>query len=177
MGLTSPSRESEERLVGRYWVGAVHTSPQCRHLGSHQVQTVEVFDEDESWFVVMPVPLWGDQIGVPGPSRLRGVEVEWCGVCPPMPPSRGLWAERGACWGTEHPGFFVGENGSDPGPDDERLLAEAKAMCASCPVARECDEWALSMDGMLASVSYHDGYVGVAAGRGARERKKGEYPT
>lgn len=52
------------------------------------------------------------------------------------------WRSRAACRGTDPESYFpISE--SVISPFDEQLIADAKAVCAVCPVAGECLEWAL----------------------------------
>lgn len=67
------------------------------------------------------------------------------------------WRARAACADVDPEVFFpVGESG----PVLERQVAEAKAVCAGCPVRAECLAWALA-------VLPH----GVAGGLSAEERR------
>lgn len=48
-----------------------------------------------------------------------------------------MWRESAACAGTDNARFF-------PAGDEDPHVAEAKAVCAACPVRDECLQYALS---------------------------------
>lgn len=66
------------------------------------------------------------------------------------------WDERAACRGLEQEPFFPEDR------DDPQGCANAKAVCASCPVTRECLHEALA---------HHINY-GVWGGYSARQRRR-----
>jgi WhiB family redox-sensing transcriptional regulator len=66
---------------------------------------------------------------------------------------RPAWQTRGACRGLDPNMFF---------PDRGDMLGAARAVCAGCPVAAECFDWAMGQPAQL---------VGVWGGVSHRERK------
>ena len=53
------------------------------------------------------------------------------------------WQVRAACRGLDASTFFHPEN--ERGRSRRRREEQAKAVCAECPVARQCLDWALSV--------------------------------
>lgn len=53
------------------------------------------------------------------------------------------WRTRAACRGADDPESFFPVNESGSNAADARLIADAKAICGSCPVAASCLAWAL----------------------------------
>jgi WhiB family redox-sensing transcriptional regulator len=64
----------------------------------------------------------------------RAVRAARPGRPSPLPRPGLSWQDRGACKGTDPEAFFPVKGGS---------TAEAKAVCAACPVRAECLEYAL----------------------------------
>lgn len=56
------------------------------------------------------------------------------------------WRERSACLDEDPELFFLAGDGSTITEAKRAQIAEAKAVCARCPVKAECLEWAISID-------------------------------
>jgi WhiB family redox-sensing transcriptional regulator len=82
------------------------------------------------------------QLRLPGPANTAG----------PAGAARVSWQERGACRGVDPALFFPGRGES---------TAQARAVCATCPVAAECLEHALTKTERF----------GIWGGTSERERK------
>lgn len=59
----------------------------------------------------------------------------------PAPVELGSWVERGACRGDDVPTWMM-----FPSPNDRRVIAAAKAVCARCPVRGACADYAIAAD-------------------------------
>lgn len=68
------------------------------------------------------------------------------------------WQKRAACRGLGTADFF-------PGRGDNRALARAKAICATCPVRETCLEFGMSMGS-------HESDRGVWGGMSTMERRE-----
>ncbi len=55
------------------------------------------------------------------------------------------WQQRAACKGPHSWLFFAPFEGGERKEEKRRRVADAKAICASCPVATECLEYALEI--------------------------------
>jgi WhiB family redox-sensing transcriptional regulator len=53
------------------------------------------------------------------------------------------WQAHAACQGMSAATFFTADN--ERGPTKRRHEAQAKAVCAGCPVLGRCRDWALAM--------------------------------
>ena len=91
---------------------------------------------------------------------------------PLLLPSTGLlfkagrldWQEHAACKGSQHLFFSAQEDEDNPKaePGRKQRIREAKAMCASCKVLEDCEEWAKEVK------LPH----GILAGKTANERRR-----
>lgn len=95
--------------------------------------------------------------GLPGHPHINGtrprgtaVAVRRDGARPPVPAQRRApavdtdpWLQRGAC-GTVPPDLFFPISPAGAFPASRRQIAEAKAVCHSCPVIEDCRTWVLA---------------------------------
>lgn len=84
---------------------------------------------------------------------------------PPPIPEEAVIAARGRCSGTQHSGFL------DLSRGNSAQRAEARAMCARCPVQRECR---IVADYLDANAGDPELMTGIWAGEGpaARQRRR-----
>ncbi|MGH3784747.1 MAG: WhiB family transcriptional regulator [Pseudonocardiaceae bacterium] len=89
-------------------------------------------------------------------------------ISPDDPPDEyvpGDWRHRAKCRDVDPELFF-------PHPGETQLLAEARAVCADCPVIIQCREWALDTGqvfGVWGGVSAHELRLMRAARRRIRQ--------
>lgn len=84
------------------------------------------------------------------------------GVVRPYPP-RGRWVERAACRGADPAVFYP----TATGPASKTALAPIRDICASCPVAAECLDYALACE----DLDPYGGH-GIWAGLTGKERNR-----
>lgn len=84
------------------------------------------------------------------------------------------WMQDARCRGVHAPDLFF------PAPYDSKAIAEAKAVCAECPVRTECLNYALDTrqaDGIFGGLTWSERRKGGIRSRRRAERGEAPLPT
>lgn len=75
-----------------------------------------------------------ETVAIPSNLNWTDADVYW--------PEKPAWMSEGECRGID-PNIFFAEPGNGHDPEQTSMLADAKRICAGCPVREQCLEWAL----------------------------------